>query len=152
MAACTSCKDPLVLDIDGGDGSADEIIPDDLLLSCGCHFHWQVPLPCPTSWNPILIPCHQAMSLDEAAQVANSIACPSCGTYLSATPLAAASSSSSAASSLPSGIRILTRYVNEGGLQDNYDIFPDIAEEAYLQAHRKRVQRVPFSQCVRPVM
>ncbi|OAA54083.1 hypothetical protein SPI_09017 [Niveomyces insectorum RCEF 264] len=44
-------------------------------------------------------------------------------------------SSSSSSSPPATGIRILTRYVSEGGLQDNYDIYPDVAEEAYLLAH-----------------
>lgn len=38
MAACKLCEDPLVFQIEDGDG-ADEV-PDDLELECGCHFHW----------------------------------------------------------------------------------------------------------------
>lgn len=33
------------------------------------------------------------------------------------------------------GSAIPTRYVNEGGIQDNLDILPTITEEAYLVAH-----------------
>lgn len=33
------------------------------------------------------------------------------------------------------GAAILTRYTNEGGVQDNYDILPAITEEAYLEAN-----------------
>ncbi|EFW99170.1 hypothetical protein CMQ_5591 [Grosmannia clavigera kw1407] len=110
MATCVSCKELLVfVDADPETAADEEIIPDDLLLP-------------------------QCL-LDEAAQVATSFSCPSCRTNLSATPPPAASSSSSSSLLPPSGVQILTRYVNEGGLQENYDIYPDLAEEAYLQVH-----------------
>jgi len=54
MDICVACHRPLVLEIDdldedkdvgmGGSSSAaataKETVPDDVALSCGCHFHW----------------------------------------------------------------------------------------------------------------
>jgi hypothetical protein len=50
MAVCQVCKNPLVveLDADSFDEASGSSVgqavtaPDDLLLSCGCHFHWYV--------------------------------------------------------------------------------------------------------------
>ncbi len=64
--------------------------------------------------------------LDLAAQVASAWRCPSCDAYLPA-----GQEGSSAATQ---AARILTRYHSEGGVQEDYDIFPDIREEAYLFA------------------
>lgn len=57
--------------------------------------------------------------LDESPQIFPSLTCPSCSTQLSS-------------SESP---QVLTRYHNEGGIQDNLDIFPLIREEAYLSAN-----------------
>ncbi|KAJ4302540.1 hypothetical protein N0V88_002690 [Collariella sp. IMI 366227] len=40
---CKSCHDPLVLPLDPEEtgGAEGQTVPDDLLLPCGCHFHWQ---------------------------------------------------------------------------------------------------------------
>ncbi|KAF2273896.1 uncharacterized protein EI97DRAFT_382511 [Westerdykella ornata] len=55
MAVCVSCQQPLVIELEhdehedfemGGSSSGKapaaepETIPDDVLLNCGCHFHW----------------------------------------------------------------------------------------------------------------
>ncbi|KAF2711579.1 hypothetical protein K504DRAFT_402732 [Pleomassaria siparia CBS 279.74] len=55
MATCVSCKQPLVIELEpdededvqmGGSSSgkapaaAPETVPDDVQLTCGCHFHW----------------------------------------------------------------------------------------------------------------
>ena len=57
--------------------------------------------------------------LDESPKIFPSLTCPSCSTHLS--------------SSQPP--QVLTRYHNEGGIQDSLDIFPLIKEEAYLSAN-----------------
>jgi hypothetical protein len=71
--------------------------------------------------------------LDESSKVVLSLKCPSCQSALISTP-----PSPSATNSLTSGRQspqILTRYTNEGGVQDNLDILPLIIEEAYLEAN-----------------
>lgn len=35
----------------------------------------------------------------------------------------------------PTGVAILVKYANEGGIQEDLDILPSITEEAYLEAH-----------------
>ena len=53
MAVCVQCQDPLVLIVndfdDEGDANAgsssalasrEQVLPDDVTLSCKCHFHW----------------------------------------------------------------------------------------------------------------
>ena len=47
MSVCKACEEPLVLRLDEEDPdeagpSSTEIVPDDLELICGCHFHWYV--------------------------------------------------------------------------------------------------------------
>jgi ferredoxin len=44
---CSSCHEPLLLEIEPDSDNEDskapaqvESIPDDVELSCGCHFHW----------------------------------------------------------------------------------------------------------------
>ncbi|KAI0393342.1 hypothetical protein F5Y17DRAFT_432915 [Xylariaceae sp. FL0594] len=117
-AVCKVCEEPLVVEIEGeDDGSTGppQTVPDDLQLSCGCHFHWQC-------------------LLDQSAEVAFSLRCPSCQSVLAES---SAGSSSAASSPLPpaAGVSILSRYTNEGGVQENLDVAPAITEEAYLSAH-----------------
>ncbi|KAK7754011.1 hypothetical protein SLS62_004110 [Diatrype stigma] len=107
---CKACDDPLILEIQdddedtgAGSSSAPQSVPDDLELPCGCHFHWQC-------------------LLDQAAEVATSLKCPSCGS-----PLATTNTSASAS--------IVTRYTSEGGVDADLDILPALAEEAYLAAN-----------------
>jgi len=128
MSVCKVCSDPLILtlpDDEDDPSSPTHSFPDDLeLLACGCHFHWQC-------------------LLDQSPQIAQSLSCPSCGAHLAATSAAAESSSSSAGGGSSSslfpaaapGTSILVRYTNEGGVQENLDVLPDVAEEAYLDAH-----------------
>jgi hypothetical protein len=47
MSHCKACEEPLVLrlgeddeDRNEGGAAAEETVPDDLELPCGCHFHW----------------------------------------------------------------------------------------------------------------
>lgn len=111
MATCKACEDPLVLTLEPeGDGQQEETVPDDLLLPCLCHFHWQC-------------------LLDQSPEVLSTLKCPSCGTYLPT------SSSSGSSSSAEQGLKIPTLYTNEGGPQPELDILPLIREEAYLGAH-----------------
>lgn len=59
MATCAACKEPLTVDIEPDDEDEDEgvsttassgaavgtkTVPDDVELTCGCHFHWFVVL------------------------------------------------------------------------------------------------------------
>ncbi|KAI0540475.1 hypothetical protein GGR58DRAFT_131245 [Xylaria digitata] len=115
-STCKICEDPLVVEVEDEDGedAGPQTVPDDLELSCGCHFHWQC-------------------LLDQSSGVAISLKCPSCQS-----PLAENSAGPSVANSFlqtTSGVSILTRYINEGGIQDELDILPAITEEAYLEAN-----------------
>ncbi|KAK3295049.1 uncharacterized protein B0H64DRAFT_200988 [Chaetomium fimeti] len=121
---CRSCHDPLTLTLDAEDSGVEEdaadeqTVPDDLLLPCGCHFHWQC-------------------LLGESSTITSTLTCPSCNRPLpSNAPTAAGGSSSSAATApaLPTPV-ILTHYTNEGGVQPSLDIYPFLAEEAFLTAH-----------------
>ncbi|KAJ4318105.1 hypothetical protein N0V84_007004 [Fusarium piperis] len=127
MSLCEVCEESLVLRLDpdedvddeagvasAGPSSVSESFPDDLELPCGCHFHWQC-------------------LLDQSSNVAVSLKCPSCRTYLPVND--AGPSATNQFLSAPPGAAILTRYVNEGGAQENLDILPSITEEAYLESH-----------------
>jgi hypothetical protein len=70
-------------------------VQDDVLLICGCHFHWEC-------------------LLDQSPTIKVSNACPACG------------------KSILTGSQVLTIYVNEGGINENFDIRPAVLEEAYL--------------------
>ncbi|KAG0652364.1 hypothetical protein D0Z07_1122 [Hyphodiscus hymeniophilus] len=109
MSTCKVCEQDLTIELDPEDfdeatssfaGGSSTTVPDDLQLSCGCHFHWQC-------------------LLDESPKIFPTLTCPSCNNRLS--------------TSQPP--QVLTRYHNEGGVQDNLDIFPLIEEEAYLSAN-----------------
>lgn len=114
---CKSCQDPLVLALDPEEsGDEGETVPDDLLLPCGCHFHWQC-------------------LLDQSASITSSLTCPSCRRYLPSNSAAAGGSSSSSAAQQQPTPEILTHYTNEGGVQPDLDIYPTLAEESYLAAH-----------------
>lgn len=122
MATCKTCSDPLTLTLDPED-SGDESssapqqteVPDDLLLPCSCHFHWQC-------------------LLDQSPQIAISLACPSCNTYLPQnTPGGASSTNPFRPVSQQNPI--FTTYTNEGGVQEDLDILPILTEEAFLVAN-----------------
>ncbi|KAI0521752.1 hypothetical protein F5B22DRAFT_500520 [Xylaria bambusicola] len=116
-SVCKICEDPLVVEVEGDGDSEDtntQTVPDDLELPCDCHFHWQC-------------------LLDKASDVAISLKCPSCQV-----PLAQNNAGPSVTNPFlqsTSGVSILTRYVNEGGVQEDLDILPAITEEAYLEAN-----------------
>ncbi|OLN86347.1 hypothetical protein CCHL11_09352 [Colletotrichum chlorophyti] len=119
-AVCKSCEEPLVIGIEpdsddeGQTTQETQNVPDDLELPCGCHFHWQC-------------------LLDQSPEIAISLNCPSCQKYLPTN--IQGPSVTNPFLQTPPGTAILTRYVNEGGLQDGLDILPNITEEAYLDAN-----------------
>ncbi|KAI1270540.1 hypothetical protein F5Y18DRAFT_15433 [Xylariaceae sp. FL1019] len=116
-STCKVCEDPLVVEVEDEEENQSvdpRTIPDDLELSCGCHFHWQC-------------------LLDSSSEVAISLKCPSCQSLLAEN--SAGPSSTNAFLLTTAGVSIVTRYTNEGGVQDNLDILPAITEEAYLEAN-----------------
>ncbi|KAM0343099.1 hypothetical protein ACHAPU_008847 [Fusarium lateritium] len=126
MSLCRTCEETLVLrleDVDDEAGASSGVgpstasytsVPDDLELPCGCHFHWQC-------------------LLDQSSDVALSLKCPSCNTYLPVNN--EGPSVTNRFLSTPQGTAILTRYTNEGGVQEGLDILPSITEEAYLETN-----------------
>ena len=118
MSACAKCNKPLIVEI-GPDEESDiemsasqpgdttETFPDDVLLPCGCHFHWECLL--------------------DSYELAK---CPNCSKDIVSSP---ASSSSSRAGE--EAQRILVDLNNEGGMQQQIDIFPILKEESYLRAY-----------------
>ncbi|EXF75942.1 hypothetical protein CFIO01_00427 [Colletotrichum fioriniae PJ7] len=109
-AVCKACEDPLIITIDPDSEDEDNQTGDE---------PQNVP-------DDLELPCgchfHWQCLLDQSEQTALSLSCPSCTTYLP--------------TQTPSGEpAILTRYVNEGGLQDSLDILPTITEEAYLASN-----------------
>jgi len=131
MAVCKLCSQDLVLELDPDDfneatsgpaGGFPSTVPDDLALSCGCHFHWQC-------------------LLDDSSIILASLSCPSCNAAL-----APSANTTSSAAFQPR--QILTRYHNEGGVQDDLDILPLIIEEAYLRENEAaRPARAYLTMC-----
>ncbi|KAK4126745.1 hypothetical protein N657DRAFT_588387 [Parathielavia appendiculata] len=119
---CKSCHDPLSLTLDPEESDGEgETVPDDLLLPCGCHYHWQC-------------------LVDESSSITATLTCPFCNSYLPSNhPSTAAGASSSSSSSAPQPAlttpTILTHYTNEGGVQPDLDIYPTLAEESFLSTH-----------------
>ncbi|KUJ15741.1 uncharacterized protein LY89DRAFT_783015 [Mollisia scopiformis] len=123
MTVCRLCSQALTIELDSD--SFDEATsssvgqpqtaPDDLLLACGCHFHWQC-------------------LLDESPQIALDLACPACSNAI-VTPRPGPSATNTLLPPSNPEPQILARYHNEGGIQPNLDILPLITEEAYLDAN-----------------
>ncbi|KAK0616313.1 hypothetical protein B0T14DRAFT_567920 [Immersiella caudata] len=110
---CKSCSEPLLLPVDPEDSDGPSPpIPDDLLLPCGCHYHWQC-------------------LLDLSASILTNHLCPSCSSPLLVSPHSGSSSSSTS----PSSRSIPTRYTSEGGTEENLNILPTLTEEAFLASH-----------------
>ena len=120
-SVCAKCSKPLEVEVQDDDFSDDEgdvsmsgggnepqTVPDDVLLSCGDHFHWECLL--------------------ESYEIET---CPTCSKSITSGPTAGSSSSSTAGSEM----RILVDLHNEGGLQQQIDIFPILKEESYLHAY-----------------
>ncbi|ORY65248.1 uncharacterized protein BCR38DRAFT_342145 [Pseudomassariella vexata] len=115
MATCKACNEPLMLEVDDEDGNGQQqTVPDDLELSCGDHFHWQC-------------------LLDQSSEIAISLKCPACQSQIAAN--SAGPSVTNPFLHAASGVTILTKYTNEGGVQEDFDILPSITEEAYLEAN-----------------
>ncbi|KAI1331838.1 hypothetical protein F5Y16DRAFT_245016 [Xylariaceae sp. FL0255] len=117
MTTCKVCEDPLVVEVEdeeAEDTGMQKTVLDDLELSCGCHFHWQC-------------------LLDQSSELAISLKCPSCESLLAEN--SAGPSVTNAFLPSTAGVSILTRYTNEGGVQEGFDILPSITEEAYLEAN-----------------
>ena len=114
MSVCAKCHNPLTHEIDDSDNediqlnpaTAPNTVPDDVELPCHDHFHWECLL--------------------DSYELSR---CPACDADITSHP---ASSSSSNTDSQP---RILVNMNNEGGLQENIDIFPILQEESYLRAY-----------------
>ncbi|KAM3414061.1 hypothetical protein BST61_g10720 [Cercospora zeina] len=132
-SVCAKCEKALEVEIHSEDYSDEEgdipmnddddddekrprtVVPDDVLLSCGDHFHWECLL--------------ESYEIDT---------CPKCLRDITtgpATAAAAGSSSSSAIETIGTEAQILVDLHNEGGLQQNLDIFPLLKEESYLRAY-----------------
>jgi hypothetical protein len=77
---------------------------------------------------------HRQCLLDESPQIALDLACPECqNSIVSTAP--GPSATNIAFPGRSQQPQILTRYNNEGGVQENLDILPLITEEAYLDAN-----------------
>lgn len=118
MSTCAKCAQALEvelgpeddsdasdIDMDGADANDTTTVPDDVHLPCGCHFHWQCLL--------------DSYELET---------CPSCSKTIVLYPASASSSSVGEA-------QILVDILNEGGPQQQTDIFPLLKEESYLRAY-----------------
>ena len=108
---CAKCHDPLTHTLDPDSDTEDHqssptTVPDDVELPCHDHFHWECLL--------------------DSYELSR---CPACNAEITSHP---ASGSSSNADAQP---RILVNMNNEGGLQQNIDIFPILQEESYLRAY-----------------
>lgn len=118
MEVCAKCSKPLEVEVSQeSDSDNDEMqvdedhnpqtVPDDVKLSCGCHFHWECLL--------------------ESYELAN---CPNCSRSIVSVPAGSSSSSSSSTAE-----RVIVDLTNEGGMQSQIDIFPILKEESYLRAY-----------------
>lgn len=122
MSACKLCEEPLFFNVEEDDVE-EEKVPDDLALSCGCHFHWYVFPGHPRSFPQRIRLTHPRECLiSKATEILSSLTCPSCTATL------AAPSSSSSSTTEP----ILTTYTSEGGTEPALDILPVLTEESYL--------------------
>lgn len=108
VATCAKCHDPLTHEIDDSDTEdlqQPNTVPDDVELPCHDHFHWECLL--------------------DSYELSR---CPACNSEITSHP----ASGSSSDAQQP---RILVNMNNEGGLQQNIDIFPILQEESYLRAY-----------------
>lgn len=121
---CKVCNESLLVPIDedsdneqpaAASSSTPQTVPDDLLFPCNCHYHWQC-------------------ALDQASHIAVHLTCPSCDAHLPSN--APGPSVTNTVFHTPqTAPAILTRYASDGGVEENYDILPILAEEAYLESH-----------------
>ena len=117
MTTCAKCTQPLEVEITpdeddedvemdpSSQGNSTETIPDDVALPCGCHLHWECLL--------------------DSFELAT---CPSCSRNIISSPPSGSSSNEATQ-------QIIVDMTNEGGLQEQIDIFPILNEESYLRAY-----------------
>lgn len=116
MTTCAKCSQSLEVEISpdedediemdpSAQGNSTETIPDDVALPCGCHLHWECLL--------------------DSFELAT---CPSCSRNIISSPRSGSSSNEAAQ-------QIIVDMNNEGGLQEQIDIFPILKEESYLRAY-----------------
>lgn len=116
MSTCAKCNQPLEVQIGPDDdsdlemsasepGDVTETFPDDVKLPCGCHFHWECLL--------------------DSYELAK---CPNCSRDIVSSPATGSSSASVQQ-------KIIVDLNNEGGMQEQIDIFPILKEESYLRAY-----------------
>jgi len=119
MSTCKICNNPLVVELDLDLSEFDEATG----TSSSTQTQTQTLTTVPDDLE--LLGCgdhfHWQCLLDESASIIASMTCPSCNQSISAP-------------STPQ-LKVLARYHNEGGIQENLDIYPLINEEAYLVAH-----------------
>ena len=132
MATCVACHESLTfyveLDEEEEDEDEDETmegsgsyVDDDVLLPCGCHFHWSVHLT--LLYQRLKKPEANVLSwrqcfLDSLVMSE----CPSCGSNLITTTISGEQ-------------QLLCNLRNEGGLQEGVDMLPIITEESYFKAY-----------------
>ncbi|KAF2213657.1 hypothetical protein CERZMDRAFT_117295 [Cercospora zeae-maydis SCOH1-5] len=97
---------------DDDDAKPPQTVPDDVLLSCGDHFHWECLL--------------ESYEIDT---------CPKCSRDITTGPATAAGGGSPSAAAAATETQILVDLNNEGGLQHQLDISPLLKEESYLRAY-----------------
>lgn len=91
----------------------------------------------------LVFPACRECLFESAPSVASTLKCPSCGQNVASSSQVGAGSSSSSAAA-PETHQILTKYINESGLQEGYDIYSDIAEEAYYSTYPQFLRARPF--------
>ncbi|KKA28025.1 hypothetical protein TD95_003691 [Thielaviopsis punctulata] len=114
MSACRACDQPLVIQLDSEDDSATgssaaaaaNSVPDDLTLSCSCHFHWEC-------------------LFEHADSIATTAQCPACSTALAPAP-------ANIEAFIQSPPDLTASYLNEGGFDPSLAIGNLLAEEAYF--------------------
>lgn len=80
--------------------------------------------------------------MDESPQIALDLACPACQNSIVST-VTGSSVTDRARTAAPQP-QIITKYHNEGGIQENLDILPLVIEEAYLDAHPEARAAIAF--------
>jgi len=134
MASCVQCNKPLVwvpfqgplrtgkiLAVSGEQPEFPENqeTPDDLWLSCGCHWHWDC-------------------LFDEAEDIVLSLKCPVCDTHLATNE--PGPSATNPVHHMNQGITVLASYTSQHGVQPNIDLLPDLTEESYMKSHPEVVE------------
>lgn len=117
MDGCAKCQKPLLHEIDDSDNEDMQlnpagtpgVVPDDVQLPCNDHFHWEC-----------LLDTYELSK------------CPACNADITSSTASSSSSSNNHTDAQP---QILVNLNNEGGRQEQIDIFPILQEESYLRAY-----------------